>query len=117
MKTVSLNAPNSMKLDKMSANEIASYVAKEADKFLAAMPEGLRPVAINTVSLNKASDPGVWAQWTRACCDKRKLIDDFEDPLARDFGIGEVAGLGTRIDSHAESQLRVLHLESDRHIK
>lgn len=117
MKTISLNAPRSMKLEKMPEAEIADYVAKEADRFLAAMPEGLRPVAVNTVSLNRASDPGVWAQWTRACCDKRKSIDDFVNPVIRDFGVAGAAGLLERSETHAESELRILQLESKGHVK
>jgi hypothetical protein len=117
MKTISLNAPKSMAIDKMPEAEIATYVAKEADRILAAMPDDLRPVAVNTVRLNRAAAPGVWAEWTRACCDKRKLIDDFVDPVVRDFGLVDYAGQDPRREAHAESQLRVLHLESKSHMK
>lgn len=118
-KVIDLKAPKSISLQKMGEAEVAKYVSQQADKALEAMPEGLRPIGVNRVSLGShpSADVGVWAQWTRACCDKRRRIEDFTDPVMDDFNNSVAAVSGVKANVHIESQMVVHRLEdSTKHI-
>lgn len=115
---INLKAPKSLSLTKMSEAEVAKYVSEHADKTLAALPEALQPVGVNRVALgsNIAADPGVWAQWTRACCDRRRRIDDFTDPVMDDFNASITPLSGVKANVHIESQMVVHRLEDAKHV-
>lgn len=118
-KIINLQAPASMSIQKMGEAEVAKYVSEQAERSLAALPKELRPIGVNRVSLgsNKA-DVDVWAQWTRACCDKRKRIEDFVDPVLTDFDNNLQASTGRKATTHVESQMVVHRLANPAtHIK
>jgi hypothetical protein len=104
---ISLRAPESLRVDRKSQKELDAYVAEHAGRYLAQMPKDIRPAGISGVTLESlvkgtASDPGVWAQWTRACCDRRNEIDDFVDPLRGDLEIA-AAQLRPQVAEHIEA--------------
>ncbi len=111
-------APESMQLHRMSAKEIEQTVRRHATEALERMPDGIRPSGVNRVVLDATStrrpgsgDWGGWAEWTRACCGSRTLIDDFDDPVISEI---ELAGspVAARLSAaHFESQLRLVELE------
>lgn len=111
-KTLRIRAPKSMKLHQLSEKEVEKFITKEASRMLEAMPRDIRPVGVNAVSIDSlvkgtAADPGVWAQWTRACCDKRRDIDDYVDPVVSQFDPGVLTDNPGMADEHIESQLRI----------
>lgn len=115
-KILTLQAPKSMVLRDMRSEEIAKYVAKHADAGLEGMPDGVRPVGINAVALSQripgsASDPGFWAEWTRACCDRRSRIEDFTDPVIDQFERPDSPVAAMLHGEHLEMQMRVQMLE------
>jgi hypothetical protein len=115
-KILNLQAPKSMQLRDMKSEEVASYVAKHADEALKRMPDDLRPVGINAVALSQripgtSSDPGFWAEWTRACCDRRAQIEDFTDPVIEQFERPGSPVTTQLHGEHLETQMRVQMLE------
>lgn len=118
-RTIHLKAPESMELRRLDRKEVERYVTEMADEALAKLPEGLRPVGVNSVALNQMipgtnADPGVWVEWTRACCGHRHMIEDFEDPYVEQFeqpGSHVLRQIG---GEHLESQLRIQELEHPR---
>lgn len=111
-KTLRIRAPKSMKLHAMSEREVEKYIAEEAGRMLDAMPRDIRPVGVNKVAIDSlvkgtAADAGVWAQWTRACCDKRDRIDDFVDPVMQEFDQEASLTRPELANEHVESQMRV----------
>jgi hypothetical protein len=111
MKTINLRAPKSMKLNTMSAADVEAFVAKEAGRLLDAMPKEVRPVGVNAVAIDSvvartAADPGVWVQWTRACCDRRKQIEDFIEPVVADFDPTAQVTRASVAGQHVESLMR-----------
>lgn len=117
-KVINLKAPKSFSLLKMGEAEVAKYVSEHADRTLASLPDELRPVGVNRVSLgsNQAADPGVWAQWTRACCDRRSRIEDFTDPVRDDYNDAITPLSGVKANTHIESQMVTYRLEDSRHV-
>jgi hypothetical protein len=113
-KIINLKAPASMSLLKLSEAEVAKYVAEHADRSLKALPKDLHPVGVNRVSLgsNPLADTEVWAQWTRACCDRRKRIEDFTDPVLEDYLTTPLSGIQVKANTHIESQMIVHRLEN-----
>lgn len=110
-KIFTLRAPAAMKLHKMSEREIEAYVEKEAGRMLEQLPTGVRAAGVNAVAIDSlvkatAADPGVWAQWTRACCDKSRHIDDFVNPVIRDFDPAAEVLRPQLASEHVESLLR-----------
>ncbi|HEY0549337.1 MAG TPA: hypothetical protein VGF13_07010 [Verrucomicrobiae bacterium] len=110
MKTFQFRAPVSMKLHTMKSEEIEKYVAQQVDVALKAIPETLRPVGVNAVTIDSiakgtAADPGVWAQWTRACCDKRKRIEDYKDITPGEMR--EIAQLRPVVAEHVETDFSI----------
>lgn len=103
-----LRAPKSLRIEQKSPQEIEKLVTEQAARYLEALPNDLRPSGLSGVALESlvkgtANDPGVWAQWTRACCDRRRDIDDFVDPLRDEFELA-AAQLRPRSVEHLESQ-------------
>jgi hypothetical protein len=115
-KILDLSAPKSMRLASMKADDVAQYVSKFADETLARMPDDLRPVGVNAVTLSQLAPgtkaaPGIWAEWTRACCNRRDRIEEFVDPVVDQFERpGSPVSTEVRAQ-HLESQLRVFELE------
>lgn len=112
-----LRAPASMSLHKMSDREIEKMVIQQADKLLNTLPDNMRPVGVQGVVLDSirpgtAADAGVWAQWTRACCDKRKRIEDFIEPVAEDFAAISEEVMRAKALGHVETQLSVQTLSN-----
>ena len=76
-----------------------------------------RPVAVNRVVVDElvpgdAADPGVWAEWTRACCSHRDRIEEFVDPIV-DFLDPSGSTLLRQVgEQHVESQMRVVELQN-----
>lgn len=110
-KTIQVRAPKSMKLHAMSEADIAGYVAQEAGRMLESMPKEVRPVGVNAVAIDafaqrSAADVGGWVQWTRACCDKRKQIEDFIEPVVQDFDPSAALTRPAVAGVHVESLLR-----------
>jgi hypothetical protein len=111
-KTLQIRAPKSMKLHEMSDKEVEKFVTKEAARMLEAMPKDIRPVGVNAVSIDSvvkgtSAEPGFWAEWTRACCDKRKSIDDYVDPVVSQFDPGVLTTNPAVANEHIETQMRV----------
>lgn len=117
---LNLHAPKSMSLHTMRTEEIEQYVSKLADQALERGLEGGRPIGVNAVAIGQlvplgGQDVGGWAEWTRACCNRRDLIDDFTDPAINEFEregsplVQQLAG------QHVESQMRIVTLESPQH--
>jgi hypothetical protein len=115
-KILNLQAPKSMSLHKMRAEEVEQHVSRLADEALDKGLDGLRPVGVNAIALGQrvpgtAAEPGVWAEWTRACCNRRESIEEFVDPAVEQFEregspvARELAG------EHLESQMRIQTLE------
>ncbi|MFC4146216.1 hypothetical protein ACFO0M_08105 [Micromonospora mangrovi] len=115
-KIINLRAPESMRLHDLPEREIEKYVTEQADRILSVLPEEIRPAGVNTVVIDAlrpgtAADPGVWAEWSRACCGHRSRIEDFEEPVLQEW---TADGSLTHIDArgqHVESQLRHTTLE------
>jgi hypothetical protein len=110
MKTFNFRAPQSMKLHKMQPEEIEKFVAKEADRVFKTIPKEVRPVGVNSVTIDSvakgtAAEPGVWAQWTRACCDKRRQIEDYRDMTQAD--LAEIAEQRRIDEPHVETNFSV----------
>ena len=86
---------------------VSSCEAAEATKMLAAFPRQVRPVGVNMISVSQARQTGGggWAEWTRACCGSRNLIDEYTDPSPEEL---EAAGRAYRPQqAHIESTFTV----------
>jgi hypothetical protein len=110
MKTFQFRAPSSMKLHTMKAEEIERLVSTQADKALQAIPDTLRPVGVNAVTVDSitkgtAAAAGVWAQWTRACCDKRQRIEDYTDITPAEML--EIAQQRPEVAKHIETDFSI----------
>jgi hypothetical protein len=104
-KVFHVRAPKTMTLAKMDEASIYKLVEAEATKALKQMPQAARPVGVNAVMLSQIGAGGGWAEWTRACCGSRNLIDEYVDPTPEELA---VAGLATRpAAAHIESQFTV----------
>jgi hypothetical protein len=113
---LNLQAPPSMELRAMRSEEVERYASRLADDALDRMPEGMRPVGVNAVSLSQVlpgteTEPGFWAEWTRACCDRRDRIEDFINPVIEQFE-REGSPVTRQLEGeHLESQMRIQMLE------
>jgi len=105
-KVFHVRAPKTMSLVKMDEASIYKLVEAEATKALKQMPQAARPVGINAVMLSQlGSGADGWAEWTRACCGSRTLIDEYVDPTPEELA---VAGLAARpAATHIESSFTV----------
>ena len=79
-----VKAAPSLRLKDMSEDEVTKLVSAQADEMLSALPKHLRASGVNAIQLESSAaeiaGTGVWAQWTRACCDRRRRIEDFVYP-------------------------------------
>lgn len=89
--TVTFRNTSGKALHKLSEKEIRAMVMKQADRMLNTIPKDIRVGDVSAVQLEsstkQAAVDGVWAQWTRACCDKRRLIDGFTNPVNPELAI------------------------------
>lgn len=118
-RAISIRAPKSMELQKTSPEKIEKYVEELSEKALSALPPDVRPVGVNMVKLDQIVagtnlEPGVWVEWTRACCGHRNRIDDFVMPSVDEIRHQESASLVQAGEQHAEVQLKVITLEYPR---
>ncbi|MGD8861593.1 MAG: hypothetical protein PVI30_16410 [Myxococcales bacterium] len=83
-KIYKVKAAPSIRLQEMTEQEVGKLVAEQADRMLESLPKEMRASDVNTVVMEshgrEVADTGVWAQWTRACCDRRRRIEDFTYP-------------------------------------
>jgi hypothetical protein len=106
-KVFHVRAPKTMTLAKMDEASIYKLVEAEATKSLKQMPQAVRPVGVNAVMLSQigAGGGGGWAEWTRACCGSRALIDEYTDPTPEELA---AAGLAARpVVKHIESSFTI----------
>lgn len=105
-KVFHVRAPKSLALAKMDEASIYKLVEAEATKALRQMPQNVRPVGINAVLLSQVgTGGGGWAEWTRACCGSRNLIDEYVDPTPEELA---TAGLAARPQvKHIESSFTI----------
>ena len=111
-----LRAPASISLQKMSEKEIDEMVKERADKALASLPDefslvGTQGIIMDSITPGTSAEAGVWAQWTRACCDKRKRIEDFVEPITEDM-MNVAKSLRPQSFEHIESQLSIQTLSN-----
>lgn len=110
-KTIKFKNSKDVALHQMKEEEIRDMVTKQADAMLAALPKELQVSEINSVqlesSLKQVADTGVWAQWTRACCDRRKSIEDFVDPAITELGITNPEIEKSVFQNHFDSNLSI----------
>lgn len=109
-KVFHVRAPKTMTLGKMQEAEISRFVEAEAGKTLDQFPSAVRPVGYNAVTMSQlpTADFGAWAQWSRACCDRRKDIDDYSDPIREELELETAQIRPTR--GHIESHFAVQEL-------
>lgn len=104
-KVFHVRAPKTMTLAKMDEASIYKLVEAEATKTLKQMAQAARPVGVNAVMVSQVADVGGWAEWTRACCGSRNLIEEYTDPTPEELA---VAGLAARpAAAHIESSLTI----------
>lgn len=107
--------PESIRLGELSPQEAERAAIQAADDMLARLGD-VRPVGVNAMALSQALDPEVWVQWTRACCDKRARIEDFEEPVVSDLDV-TTSKLPARLQGiHLESTLRTVRLQGEDHV-
>lgn len=111
-KMLNLKAPESMDLRKMEPSEIEKYVVEMAERAFEQMPEGVKPVGINAVSLSQEIEatelePGAGMMWERVCFKFRSRIEDFTDPVAEEFEREDSPIAGRRPGTRLESQMRI----------
>ena len=115
-RVINIRAPKSMQLRTMNAKEIEAQVSKLSDQTLEHLPKEARPVGVNAIAVSQVvpgtrSEQGFWAEWTRACCDRRDVIADFVDPVIDQFEI-PASPFATELGGmHVESQMRIVELE------
>jgi hypothetical protein len=116
-KILNLKAPESMELRRMDPAEIERYVENLAGEALERLPEEVRPAGVSAVSLDQtlpAAEWEVWAQWTRACADQRKRIEDYSDPVIDEIELPGVDVISEKVSGRAlKSQLRVQERASE----
>jgi hypothetical protein len=116
VKVFDFKAPESLSLGELSPERAEAAARKLADRALEAL-DGVTPVGVNAVSLSEAkADTEVWVQWTRACCDKRRLIDDFEEPIVADLDVAATSLPARLHNTHLESVLRTVRLQGPDHV-
>jgi hypothetical protein len=120
-KTIKLQNASGRALHTMSENEIRELVIKQADKMLSSIPDGIRISDVNSVqlesSLKEAADVGAWAQWTRACCDKRDRIEEFTDPVINELGISNPNLERVLHQNHFDSNLSIRQVTEEASLK
>lgn len=115
-RVVTLRAPASLPIREMDPREVERFVANMADGILERLDDDVLPDAISAVSLQQVlpgteQDYGVWVEWTRACCDRRDRIPDFQTPVVDDFERAGSPVLDKFGGEHMEHQMRIVALE------
>jgi hypothetical protein len=120
-KTIKLQNASGKALHKMTENEIRELVIKQADKMLNSIPGDIRIADVNSVqlesSLKEAADVGAWAQWTRACCDKRDRIEEFTDPENIELAISNPKIERALHQNHFDSNLSIRQVTEEASLK
>ena len=110
-KTFKLTAAEDLSLHKMTETQIRDMVAKQADSMIKNLPKDLKLSEVNSIQLGsnrrEMADIEGWIQWTRACCDRRKLIEDFVDPVIDDLKIQNPAIEKVLMQNHFDSNLSI----------
>ena len=108
-KTINLKTTDDVVLHKMTEEQIRQMVIKQADEMLKSVPKDLRISEVNSIklesNLRQVAEIGGWAEWTRACCDKRRFIEDFVDPQIHELGITDPRIEKTVFQNHFDSNL------------
>ncbi|GAA1871163.1 hypothetical protein [Myceligenerans crystallogenes] len=107
--------PESIRLGELSPQEAERAAIQTADEMIERLG-GLRPVGVNAMALSQGLDPEVWVQWTRACCDKRRVIEDFEEPVVSDLDVTALQLPARMQGIHLESTLRTVRLQGADHV-
>ena len=85
-KVFHLRAPETVSLHKMDEKAIQKLVETEVGKVLEQIVKQARPVGVNMVTVSQMPrGADGWAEWTRACCGSRELIDQYVDPSPEDM--------------------------------
>lgn len=107
--TYKFQASEDVQLSKMDEAEIRKMVERQADQYLDALPAQVQAAQVNSVQLSsnpfETVNGGVWAQWTRACCDRRARIADFIYP--------EIEALRGGLTEGLEKELHQNHFDAD----
>lgn len=107
--TYKFQASKDVQLSRMNESEIRDMVVRQADQYLKTLPEQVRAAQVNSVQLSsnpfETVNGGVWAQWTRACCDRRAQIEDFIYP--------EIDALRGGMTEELEKEMGQNHFDSD----
>lgn len=110
-KTIKLQNASGKTLHKMTEIEIREMVIKQADAMLDRIPKEIRVAEVNAVrlesSLKEVANTGVWAQWERACCNRRNQIDGFTDPESPELGITNSAIEEAVFQNHFDSSFSI----------
>jgi hypothetical protein len=108
-KTFKLTTSNDVSLHKMTETQIRDMVIKQADSMIKNLPKDLKLSEVNSVQLEsnrrEMADIGGWVQWTRACCDRRKIIENFVDPAIDELKIHNPAIEKLLFQNHFDSNL------------
>ena len=106
-KVFHVRAPKTLTLAKMDEASIYKLVEEEATKSLKNMPQNARPVGVQCRDAQPDWRRGGWAEWTRACCGSRNLIDEYLDPDPEELAVAGLAARPARISSRrSPSRLR-----------
>jgi len=108
-KTIKLKAAKGVSLINMKEDDIRQLVEEQADVALKQLPSELRFSDVNSIMLEsnpaETKEVGGWAKWTRACCDKRRRIEDFTNPVLPELTDG-ISGLERSLkQDHFDSNL------------
>lgn len=120
-KTVKLHNASGIPLHRMSEEEIRELVTKLSEGILDSIPKVIRVAEVNSVkvesTLKESADYGVWAQWTRACCDKRDRIEEFTDPSNEELGITNSSLEKAVHQNHFDSNLSIRQVTEEASLK
>ena len=110
-KTLNFKTPDHVNLHKMTEKEITEMVTKEADNMLKNLPKDLDISEVNSVrlqsNLKQVADIGAWAEWTRACCNRRSIIEDFTDPAINELRVDDPAIEKAIFQNHFDSNFSI----------
>jgi hypothetical protein len=107
-------APESFTLEDMTAERLEEHAKGLGERALEALGD-TAPVGVNAVAITR-TDVEVWVQWTRACCDTRERIEEFDEPVVLDFESSAVRLPARLHGTHLESQLRTVRLQGADHV-
>lgn len=114
VKVFEFQAPESMRLTELTPERAEEVATKLAEEGLDRLGD-IRPVGVQAVALSRI-ETEVWVQWTRACCDKRHLIEEFEEPVVADLDVPDTRLPLRMHNTHLESQMRSVRLQGADHV-